>query len=117
MPGTIGNQNARRAKELRDALNYALNNFENSAVKKGQALRAIGNKLVEMGLDGNLAAIKEIGDRIDGKPAQTTIVEADDNREIEDFSIDELKQILSDYRREEAIEAKKKEHTNGINTH
>jgi len=112
MPGTIGNQNARRAKELRDALNYALNNFENSAIKKGQALRAIGGKLVEMGLDGNLAAIKEIGDRIDGKPAQTTIIE-DDNRDIEDFNIDELKQMLSDLRSADAIEAKKKEHTNG----
>jgi len=65
-----GNQNARRAKECRDALKYVLDNFENSAIKKGQALRAIGRKLVEMGLDGNLAAIKEIGDRIDGKPAQ-----------------------------------------------
>ena len=75
MPGTIGNQNARRAKELRDALNYALNNFENSAVKKGQALRGLANKLVEMGLDGNLAAIKEIGDRLDGKPAQAIIGE------------------------------------------
>jgi len=112
MPGTIGNQNARRAKELRDALNYALNNFENSAVKKGQALRAIGNKLVEMGLDGNLAAIKEIGDRIDGKPAQTTIIE-DDKRTVEEYNIDELQQMLSDYRREDAIEAKKKEQTNG----
>jgi len=90
-----GNQNARRAKELRDALNYALNNFENSAIKKGQALRALGNKLVEMGLDGNLAAIKEIADRIDGKPAQTTIIE-DDNRDIEDFNIDELQQLLAD---------------------
>jgi len=110
MPGTIGNQNARRAKELRDALNYALNNFENSAVKKGQALREIGRKLVEMGLAGNLAAIKEIGDRIDGKPAQTTIISEDDNRDIEDFSIDELKQILTDLRSADAIEAKKKEH-------
>ncbi len=70
MSAPVGNQNARRAKELRDALNYVLNNFENSAVKKGQALRAIGNKLVEMALDGNLGAIKEIGDRLDGKPAQ-----------------------------------------------
>ena len=109
MSAPVGNQNARRAKELRDALNYALNNFENSAVKKGQALRALGNKLVEMGLDGNLAAIKEIGDRIDGKPAQTTIIE-EDNRDVEDFTIDELKQILSDYRNEEAIADKKKEH-------
>ncbi len=102
MPGTIGNQNARRAKELRDALNYALNNFENSAVKKGQALREIGRKLVKMALAGNLAAIKEIGDRIDGKPAQTTIIE-DDNRDIEDFNIDELQQMLSDSLRENGI--------------
>ncbi len=97
-----GNQNARRAKELRDSLRYVLDNFENSAVKKGQALREIGRKLVEMGLDGNLAAIKEIGDRIDGKPAQTTIIE-DDNRDIEDFSIDELQQLLSDSLRENGI--------------
>ena len=112
MSAPAGNQNARRAKELRDALNYALNNFENSAVKKGQALRALGNKLVEMGLDGNLAAIKEIGDRIDGKSAQTTIIE-DDNRDIEDFNIDELKQMLSDSLREDASADKKKDQANG----
>ena len=75
MSAPVGNQNARRAKELRDALNYALNNFENSAIKKGQALREIGRKLVEMALDGNLGAIKEIGDRLDGKPAQAIIGE------------------------------------------
>ncbi len=110
MPGTIGNQNARRAKELRDALNYVLNNFENSAVKKGQALRKIGRKLVKMGLAGNLAAIKEIGDRIDGKPAQTTILQDDNRQDVEDYNIDELKQILTDLRSADAIEAKKKEH-------
>ena len=116
MSAPVGNQNARRAKELRDALNYALNNFENSAVKKGQALREIGRKLVEMGLAGNLAAIKEIGDRIDGKPAQTTIIE-EDNREIEEYNIDELQKLLSDSLREDAIEAKKKDQANGINAH
>jgi len=31
--------------------------------------------VVEMALDGNLAAIKEIGDRIDGRPAQAIIGE------------------------------------------
>jgi len=75
MPGTIGNQNARRAKECRDALKYVLDNFENSAIKKGQALRGLANKLVEMALDGNLAAIKEVGDRLDGRPAQAIIGE------------------------------------------
>jgi len=33
----------------------------------------------------------------------------DDDRDVEDFNIDELKQMISDYRKEEAIEAKEKE--------
>jgi len=70
MPGTIGNKNARRAKECRDALKYVLENSTYTGIKKGQALRAIANKLVEMGLDGDMQAIKEIGDRLDGRPAQ-----------------------------------------------
>ncbi len=41
----------------------------------------------------------------------------DDNRGVEDYTIPELQQILADYRSEDAIEAKKKEHTNGINAH
>jgi len=110
MSAPSGNKNARRAKELRDALNFALNNFENNAIKKGQALREIGMKLISMALDGNLAAIKEIGDRIEGKPAQTNINIEENSREIDDFTIPELKQILSDYRNEDAIEAKEKEH-------
>ena len=70
MAAPIGNQNARKAKELKDSLKYVLDNFENSAIKKGQALREIATKLIEKALDGDMAAIKEIGDRIDGKPAQ-----------------------------------------------
>ena len=41
----------------------------------------------------------------------------EDNRDIEDFNIDELQQMLKDSLSEEAIEARKKEQTNGINTH
>ena len=68
--GQEGNQNARKAKDLKDALKYVLDNFENSAVMKGQALREVCKMLVEKALDGDMQAIKEIGDRIDGKPAQ-----------------------------------------------
>jgi len=39
----------------------------------------------------------------------------DDNRDIEDFNIDELQQMLKDSLSEEAIEARKKEQANGIN--
>ncbi|MDE5455706.1 hypothetical protein GWE18_23265 [Bradyrhizobium sp. CSA112] len=35
-----------------------------------RVLRALARKLVEKGLEGDLAALREIGDRLDGKPAQ-----------------------------------------------
>jgi hypothetical protein len=33
-------------------------------------LRLLADKLVERALDGDMAAIREIGDRLDGRPAQ-----------------------------------------------
>jgi hypothetical protein len=35
-----------------------------------RVLRALARKRVEKGLEGDLAALREIGDRLDGKPAQ-----------------------------------------------
>jgi len=75
MPGTIGNKNGKRAKEWRDALNYALSHYENSSIQKNGALRAIAKELITKALDGDMQAIKEMGDRIDGKPAQAIIGE------------------------------------------
>ena len=34
----------------------------------------MAQKLVERGLEGDIAAIKEVGDRLDGKPAQAVEV-------------------------------------------
>jgi len=42
--------------------------------------------------------------------ADKKAVEIDDNRNVEDFTTDELKQILADGLRKEAIADKKKEH-------
>jgi len=36
-----------------------------------QKLRKIADKLLDMAEEGDLGAIKELGDRIDGKPTQT----------------------------------------------
>lgn len=36
-----------------------------------QALDRLADKIVEKGLDGDIPAIKEIGDRLDGRPAQS----------------------------------------------
>ncbi len=38
--------------------------------KKVKALFLLARKLVDEALDGNMAAMREIGDRLDGRPAQ-----------------------------------------------
>lgn len=38
--------------------------------KKVKRLRIVADKIVELAMNGDIAAMKEIGDRLDGKPAQ-----------------------------------------------
>ena len=45
--------------------------------KKRKRLSAIADKLCRLAEDGDMAAIKEVGDRLDGRPRQTTEVEGD----------------------------------------
>lgn len=40
-----------------------------------ERLRRIAEKLLDKAEEGDLVAIKEMGDRLDGKPAQTTTLE------------------------------------------
>ncbi len=42
-----------------------------------QALDRLADKLVEKGLEGDIPAIREIGDRLDGKPAQSIMTDDD----------------------------------------
>lgn len=70
MGAPTGNRNAAKAKEWRDTIKYALDNYESSRVERGQALRGIATKLIEQALEGDHAAIKEIGERLDGKASQ-----------------------------------------------
>ncbi len=70
MSAPIRNQNARKAREWKDVLKYTLDNFEGSAIERGKVLRGIATRLIEKALDGDMQAIKEIGDRLDGKPTQ-----------------------------------------------
>jgi hypothetical protein len=60
--------------KFKDALRHALIHYEDKNVKKGQALRHIAKSLIHVAINGNerdkMAAIKEIGDRLDGKAAQ-----------------------------------------------
>ena len=60
--------------KFKDALRHALIHYEDKNVKKGQALRHIANSLIHVAINGSerdrMAAIKELGDRLDGKAVQ-----------------------------------------------
>jgi len=72
-----GNKNAVKGKMWADALKKALLQYESDGVERKQALFAIATKVVWKALEGDIVAIKEIGDRLDGKPAQTIMGDSD----------------------------------------
>lgn len=75
MGAPLGNRNGAKTHfEWRDALRKALAEYEDDDVKRGQALRRIGRKIVKKALAGEYRAIQEIGDRLDGRPAQAVSV-------------------------------------------
>ena len=67
MGAPLGNVNALKNKPWGDALRRCLARREQEG---GKALNAIAEVLTDKALEGDLAAIKELGDRLDGKPAQ-----------------------------------------------
>src|ERR1700733_14206312 len=79
----IGSLN--RQKPFADALRTEIR-----AGNDPRHLRAIARKLIENALDGDLQAIREIADRLDGKPAQ--VIERGDVRS-EDMTDDQLMAI------------------------
>lgn len=72
MSAPIGNRNAAKAKIFSDALKRYVetDNYR----KLNQAAEA----LVNMAIGGDIAAIKELADRLEGKPIQKTEVAGED---------------------------------------
>lgn len=64
-------------KAWRDAIRVAVNEPHAKGTKK---LRALADELVKAGMAGDISALKEIGDRLDGKATQTTDVTIKDER-------------------------------------
>ena len=63
------NPGNRKAEKLwRDAIMRAVKRSEGKGDPK--ALERLADKIVQMALDGDMAAIKEIGDRLDGRATQ-----------------------------------------------
>lgn len=65
-----GNQNGFKGAQFREALDKALKRYDTNPVKRGKALLAITLKVVEKAVEGDMAAINMIADRLDGKPVQ-----------------------------------------------
>lgn len=78
MAAPIGNQNARKAKRWESAITRAL-----AKVAAGQGVEAgldrLAEQLVAQANAGEQWALLEIGNRLDGKPAQVVVGDADDD--------------------------------------
>ena len=64
-------------KLWRDQIRLAVNELRDDPDNgtKTKALRMLAKKLVSRALDGDMVAMKEIGDRLDGRPNQALTVE------------------------------------------
>lgn len=73
MAAPIGNRNAAKAKLWQAAIERALE--RRGGGDKIKALNELAEKLLLNCDQGDLAALKELGDRLDGKPAQAIVGE------------------------------------------
>lgn len=69
--GQEGNNNAGKNKPWADAIRRAL------LAEDGKELRALAQKLIERAKEGDVTALKEIGDRTDGRPVQAIANDGD----------------------------------------
>jgi hypothetical protein len=65
----VGNRNAAKAKVWAAAIERALERRQ-PADERIKAIDELADKLLDQCAAGDLAALKELGDRLDGKPAQ-----------------------------------------------
>ncbi|HEX2351147.1 MAG TPA: DUF5681 domain-containing protein [Xanthobacteraceae bacterium] len=84
-PGTL------KEKPYRDALR-----MEIAAAEDFKDLRSIARAHLEKARSGDIAAIKELADRLDGKPAQESMVTIEHKRNATDWTRAELVAFLND---------------------
>lgn len=85
-----GNQNAAKAKVWRSAIEAALARRTLSRTDGKKEIDALAEKLLDLVAAGDLPALKEFGDRIDGKPAQAIIGGDEDDPAIKTQSVVEI---------------------------
>lgn len=77
MGAPVGNLNAAKEKRWFDALDRAIKQDE------GKRLRAAAEKLLDLAAAGEPWAVREMGDRLDGKPKQQTEISGPDGGPVE----------------------------------
>lgn len=82
----IGNRNGSKQKLWEDAIRRAI------LADDGKRLRAIAERLLDKAAEGDIAAMKELGDRIDGKPAQMVGIGQDPNADA--VRIDRIERVV-----------------------
>lgn len=89
MAAPRGNKNAAKGAWFRSALNRAI------AQDDGERLRQAAEKLLTLAAQGEPWAVREIADRLDGRPAQQVLVDAAINRTPRDLTDAELAAIAA----------------------
>jgi len=80
MGAPVGNQNAASARVWKSAIERALD--KRGAGDRKAALDALAEKLLSKCDEADLSALREFGDRMDGKPAQAVDLGSDPTRPV-----------------------------------
>ena len=73
MGAPLGNRNQSKTKPWADAIRRALARREKTG--QGADLNRLAEALLDKAAEGDLVALRELGDRLDGKPAQSISAE------------------------------------------
>jgi hypothetical protein len=84
----LGNKNGAKAKQWSAAIERAL---ERRTGSRAEALDELAEKLLAQCDEGSMTALKELGDRLDGKAAQSVFVA---NEEGEEFRITHITRTI-----------------------
>jgi len=80
MGAPAGNNNYLKGRRWKDAINRALE--KRSAALGVEALDELAEKLLAMAEAQDIQALKELGDRLDGKPSQAIDLGSDPDRPV-----------------------------------
>lgn len=90
MPAPKGNQNGAKKNWL-----WA-ETLRKQVAQDPEKLRKIALKVLDMAMEGDMAAVKEIGDRLDGKAVQQVIMDATvTDKSVREYTDHELTALLA----------------------